>query len=450
MQGLRKIISKAALIIAVITCFTVFPTFASESDAPTLDEATAVFFYHIEGNQLICSKNEEKIISAGSSVKLMSGLLFATQLQDRLSETVFITPDMVNQSAGYRLYIEKNDILSVEQLLYAALCGSYNDAYDVLACYIAGSKEDFVKQMNQTAKELGAVNTVFTDPSGVDDNSVTTAADLAKIALAAYQNLLYMQITSTTRYAFPATQKLSARTVSNRNALIYSELTTQYHNEKCMGMSAGYTPRGGNCVITVAGNASESYLCIVMGAGETANTNYSYQIAIDLIDWVYDSYANMEILNPDTVICTIPVTVADMKSTVTVKTHQGFSYYLPIGLEVGKDILFSVRLIRDTLEAPVAEGELVGYLAILYQGQTLETLPLYTAESAERSSFIGNLKNLKLLTQSRAFRAGAIFFVVVLCTWITTEAILVRRRRHKWDKYFSSKSNPPPNYYQSK
>ena len=65
------------------------------------------------------------------------------------------------------------------------------------------------------------------------------------------------------------------------------------------------------------------------------------------------------------------------------------------------------------------EGTHVGYVAVIYQGRVLGTLPLYTAEKAERSSIIGSLKALKALTSSRPVLAGLIFFVVAVAAWIT-------------------------------
>ncbi len=392
----------------------------------------------------VVSKNADQQIPAGSTAKIMSGLIACEALENRLQEEVTVTSEMIENAAGYKLEIEAGDVLTVEQLLYIALCGSYNDAYDILACYISGSAKAFVSDMNARAASLGAHSTQFTDASGVADSSRTTATDLSKIASAAYENDLYMQITSTTRYSCPKTLKMSARTISNRNALIYSTVSTQYFNAKCRGMSAGSTSLAGSCVITVADNGKDSYLSIVMGAEQTDEKDFGYTVTNRLINWVFDAFAYIEVVTPETTICTLPVTVSDMTAEIEIKAHDTLFCYLPKDAVLGEDITYSVRLIHTSLEAPVTEGTMVGYVAVLYQGQVVDTLPIYTAGSAERSSFISSLKNLQAMTQSRVFRAGAIFFTVVLLGWLITESILLHRRRHKWDKYFSMKMNPSP------
>ena len=115
-----------------------------------------------------------------------------------------------------------------------------------------------------------------------------------------------------------------------------------------------------------------------------------------------------------------------------------------LGSHYGGFCAFSF-IVRD-----VTEGEHVGYVAILWNGKTLGTVPLYTAGTAERSSFVSSLKSIQSLTQSRVFRAAAIFFAVSLAAWITVECILVRYRRHKWDKYFSMKMAPTPDAFKKK
>lgn len=437
-----------ACLIALLISTLALPVAATDAE-PALDEARAVCLYHIEGGTTVIAQNADQSIAAGSAVKILSGLLFCEALVGREAELVTITPEMVATSGGRSLGIRSGDEIPIGQLLYAALCGSYNDAYDVLACLVAGTREAFVAQMNQKAAELGASETQASDPSGIDDVSQTTASDICKIALAASKNQLYMQLCNTTRYHFFATELLTERTLNNPNALLSTTTVSGFYDSRCQGMSAGMTGRGGGCVITLASNGKESYLSVVMGAKVTQNdkkqdVNHAYTVTNRLVDWVFDAYAYLDVITPETELCTIPVTVSDLTTEVTVRAGETLSFYLPRNLEIGKDITYSIRLIYEELEAPVEVNTFVGYVAILWNGKTLGTVPLYTVESAERSSFVSSLKQLRALTESRVFRAGAIFFVVATAIWITAETLILRHRRHKWDKYFSDKMTLSP------
>ncbi len=422
------------------------PAKAEESPMPSMQEANAVYFYHIESDQIIGSKNENGIVNAGSSVKVMSGLLACEMLSGRMQEEVLVTDTMLKGSSGYSLALKKGDVVTVEDLLYAAVSASYNDVFYVLAHTISGSTAAFVELMNQKAGELGLENTRFTDPTGIDDGSLTTAADMAKLALVAYQNPLYLQLCGTDQHRL----KISGnpRTVYNRNAMIYSKDTTQYYNSTCIGMSAGATSKSGQCVIALARKNGETYLCVVLGATETKETSYGYVIANQLTKWAFQNYSYRELLAPDRVICTLPVKVSDLTDEVKVSTQGSLSAYLPMGAE--EEIEYSIRLTLSELEAPVEAGTHVGYVAVIYQGRVLGTLPLYTTEGAERSGIISSLEAIKSLTTSRPVLAGLIFFVVAIIAWVVTETIISVRRRHKWDKYFSQKMELPPDLMKRK
>lgn len=435
---------------SVCFCFLLFslivvPVFANaetDSSLPSMAEANAVLLYHIERNTVVCSKNEATHVGAGSTVKIMAGLLFCETLADRQSETVMITEELlqaVPTSSGYALKIEEGDRLTVRQLLFAAICGGYNDAFYLLSAYTDGSTEAFLQRMNERAQMLGAMQTGYTDLTGISTGSYTTASDLVRIALEAYQNALYMELCNTDAF-YISSEKIS-KMIYNRNALISTQggAVTKYYNAYCNGMSAGSTSTDGNCVVTVAKHGNETYLCIVLGGQELSGTEYGYKITNRLIDWVYATYAYMEVISPNTEICNLPITVSDMTTELAVRTAESYSAYLPRGAEVGKDVTFSIRLTSTSLEAPVAEGTFVGYVAIVYNGQILKTLSLYTVGSAERSTIISSLKVIQSWTERRAVRAGAVFFVLSVSAWLIIEYVLSRRRHHRWDKYFSNK-----------
>ncbi len=421
-----------------------FTVFASTPASPSMDEASAVWFSHIESDLLICSKNENANVGAGSSVKVLSGLLFCELLHKRRSEEIYISDellDFVPSSSGRSLHIEEGDLITVEQLLYAAVCGSYNDAFYLLAAYAMGSVEAFLELMNARALELGATQTTFSDITGILDGSRTTASDMAKIAFTAYQNELYMSACTTVSFPFSSI-KLN-KTIYNRNALVCQYETQKYYNKYCLGMSAGTTSKDGNCVVTVSERNGERYLCVVLGAQETNDVEYGYRIANRLIDWVYATYSYHEVISPNTQICTLPVTVSDMTSEVAVYVKESLYAYLPADVTLGEDVTYSIRLTQTELEAPVQKDQFVGYVAVIYEGRVLGTVSLYTAEGAERSSIISSLKLIESWSKSRSVRAGAIFFVLALASYLSVEYVLYKRRRNKWNRYFSNKVELP-------
>ncbi len=404
------------------------PASAAEADGST---ASAIYLIRPDSGETVYAQGVSDPVYAASTGKIVAGLLLCEQLEARLGEQVYITNDMIATSSGYRLGLKTGDILSVEELLYAALCGSYNDAYDALACYVAGTKEAFVAQMNSRSTALGAASTRWSDVSGVDDLSQTTAQDLAKIATAAYQNELYMRVCDTKRYQIVSIGK----PIENRNRMIFQ-------NNKCHGMNAGETTRGGKCVVTVAKYGDEAFLCVVLGVPEDGD---QYAVANAFVNQISQNYAYVDVITPESEIGSIPVRHSDLTTEIPLCVKDTLTCYLPAGAQVGVDITYSIRLDQPTLTAPIKADTQVGYVAVIYHGKTVGTLPLYTQADAEYSFFVALLATVREVVSSRVFISGAIFFAVALTGWIVTECVLARKRRRKWDKYFSEKMTPMPN-----
>jgi len=444
-------VKKQLILRTLVFCLCLFMLFSAasplafaqeEESPPSMEEVSAAYLYHLERGTAVAQKNADTPVGAGSTVKIMAGLLLCEELSSRLETRIEITEELMAEvplSPGFSLKIAVGDVFTAEQLLYTALCGSYNDAYYLLAAYTFGSVDAMLQKMNQRARDLETEHTFYRDVTGIQSGSQTTACELARIATEAYENKLYMKLCDTDAYMLKS--KNISRTVYNRNALISTQggTVTKYYDKNCYGMSAGSTPTDGNCVVTAAKHETETYLCITLGGNETEAYEYGYVVVKRLIDWVFDTYSYVEVISADKDVWRIPVTVSELVSEIPLRTHESFSAYIPKGTDVEKEITYSIRLESETLEAPVEKDTFVGYVAIVYQGKTLKTLPLYTTEEAERSSFIGTIKLMQELLGNRASLAGILFFCAALTAWIVTEVTLSRKRRRRWDKYFSDK-----------
>ena len=122
----------------------------------------------------IYGKDENKQTAMASTTKIMTAIVVLENCKD-LSEIVTIDSKAAG-TGGSRLGLKKDDKITVEGLLYGLLMRSGNDAAVALAEYIAGSKEEFAKLMNNKAHELGLKNTNFVTPHGLDDPKHYTTA----------------------------------------------------------------------------------------------------------------------------------------------------------------------------------------------------------------------------------------------------------------------------------
>ncbi len=436
-HALRRLTGLLAAVLCLLPLFTVAAS-GETAALPALDSADAVYLLHAESGRVVGRKSENSRVPAGASVKLLSGLVACERLGNSLDQTVTIREEML-VSGGQRYKLEVGEEYTLREILLLALCGSYNDAYDVIASCVGNGgtagTANFVALLNARAVELGATATYIGDPSGVGDNSHTTAADLSRIALAAMKNPLYLS------FAGLRSGEMSDGTVVlNRNRLITD---SQSGSIRYTGMCVGNTNNAGVTLVALAQKENDSYLAVLMNPKDEegkASENAAYSLARSLVRWGYANYTNLEVLSPKTKVCTVPVTVSDLVDTVNVRPSESLFAYLPVGCEVGREVRLSIRLSVDELEAPVAEGTPVGFVAAVYNGQVIGTVPLETAESADRSGFMSRLLSVRNLTKSRKAKAGVAFFAVCMAVWIGGEVYLRHRTRAQWNRYYSSKS----------
>jgi D-alanyl-D-alanine carboxypeptidase (penicillin-binding protein 5/6) len=224
--------------------------------------------------------------------------------------------------------------------------------------------------MNKKAKELGARDTFYTNPSGVHDpDMLTTAADTAKIALYAGKHSIFKEIAKLDVYIMRPTNKSKERRIYNRNYFIATNAEYKYRSESVTGMNAGSTEEAGYCVVATSFYDNSEYLCIVMGAERDEEYIYSYVEAAKLLDWAYNNFDYITVLSASEVICEIPVKLSAKMDYVTLMPQESIKLYLPDDVSIKDDITLNWSLNETELVAPVSEGQIVGVLTAIYRTQ---------------------------------------------------------------------------------
>lgn len=152
--------------------------------------------------------------------------------------------------------IKEGDTISERDALSAVMIPSANNVARLLARWDAGSEEAFVKKMNDTAKELGMTNTTYTDPSGLDASTVSTAADQVKLGQALVKNKVMVDITRQQEWYDP-----SGKRHSNYNTLM--------PRNGAIGIKTGSTTKAGGNLLFAAykdiGGTTQTIVGAVLG-----------------------------------------------------------------------------------------------------------------------------------------------------------------------------------------
>lgn len=433
-------IPAVALLLAAVLLLLSLPIGAEETDGgamPVIDHCIGAYLYNFENDEVLYSVGADERVYPTSTVKLMTGIVAIEELGDDLSRQVTITAEMLSKVAGNNVGLLVGEVVTVEQLLYAMLVNSANDAAMVLAYAACGSVEAFVERMNEKANTLGAYDTYYANPTGMhNDAMVTTVADTAIIAKYAYTLPLFMEIVSTPKYVMEATNLSDYRNIYNRNCLLSKYYNVNYPYPRATGMNAGATTQGGYAICATAEESSTglSYLAIVMGADEVDGAIYSYVNAIKLFEWAFQNYDYIEVLSADRIICELPVRLSSTLDYVTLVPSENIEVYLPTTVDVERDIRYSYNTYADTMDAPIATGEEAGTITVLMGERILGSCTLVTTSSVARSEFLYFLARVRQFSQSRFFIATVVAAVVLSIVYVLLKA-------HWREKHIRSRMN---------
>ena len=384
-----------------------------------LENVNAACMYNIENDRYIYELDADKVIHPASTVKLMTAILAFEAFGDDLSHVVSVTAPAIINLQGNKLGLKYAEELTVEELLYAMLVGNYNDAANVLAIEIAGTVEDFVVLMNKKAEELGAVNTYYTNPTGMHDpRMVTTARDTVIISTHACKIPTLMEITSVEKYVLAPTNKTGTRTFYNKNYYYATNMEYLYIWKIPRGLNAGYTDEGGYCVATTASRNGLTYVVVVMGATRDEKYIYSYTEAADLIKWALNTYGYTKLLTTSDMICEVPVRLASKVDYVTLFPSENIELFLPKGRDLENDVKLEWTLDQEYFTAPVSEGQVGGKLTLTYDGVNLGTFDLITRNSVNRNNILYVLDLLAAFFSGSWVRVAVIIALIALAGYI--------------------------------
>ncbi len=418
-----------SLLVAVFFSLSAIPSFATETalpEPPELDGIGAYTFYNVTSDVPIAGNNEtlEISTSCSASAKIMTGLLACEKLGNRLDEYVQITSEMLVGVVGNTYNLKAGESVCIRDLMYMAICGSYNDAAYVLAYVIGGSIDEFVTLMNKHAHELGATKTHYTNPIGYPATSsmVTTASNTAKIASAAYENSLYMEICSSVQYSMTD----SGNKISNPNNLLNKN--SQYYNKKCLGMNVGQSTSWS--LITAVSDGNQDYICVILDGTDSKTI---YNSANSLISWVYDEYQTINVYKKGKEMGYINVGLTGMaSSTATYVTATDLDVYLQKDIAYTEGALTQkIELISDTVNAPIEAGYKVGELKIYYGNRCVGKCDLVVLESFEQNPILSAINKVSEYLHSRAFVISVIVAVVAIPSSIIFVKLKYTRRRYR-------------------
>lgn len=238
---------------------------------------------------ILYEKNMHDTHYPASITKIMTALLAIENCE--MDKVVTVPLEAVYmEDKGTHIALDAGEQLTVEQCLYAVMLASANDAAYALAEHVGHTYENFIRMMNDKAKEIGCQNTNFTNPHGLPDEShITSAYDMALITKAALQYDMFRTVSGAFYYEIPPTEHQKDLICMNNHHKMIGK--TEFHNEEVFAGKNGYTDAAGHTLVTCAKRDDMVIVCVIMRDQE----EYVYQDTLELLEYGLGSFSKVRI-----------------------------------------------------------------------------------------------------------------------------------------------------------
>lgn len=273
---------------------------------------------------VLYQKNPDEPLPIASLTKVMTALVAAEEVSDWNAYTVASTE--ASNVGESEIYLEPGEKIRLEDLLYAVLLKSANDAAFALGEAVGGNIELFVALMNREARRLGMNNTHFANPHGLDEpGHYSTARDMATLARYALSFPELKKAFATKKKVIPWPGREYDRLLENHNKLLKYDFVK--------GIKTGYTFKAGHCLISYAEFGSKRIIAVVL---HSADSPSCYDDSLKLLYYGRDSLieqpvasrgsvlgkirlkdAEYRLVSEEDVVLTIPANTADLTFSVS-------------------------------------------------------------------------------------------------------------------------------------
>ena len=343
---------------------------------------TAILQDYLSG-KILYEKDPDRKIFPASMTKIMTSIVAFELLKKgdlSLDDKFFVSENAWRLSeAGYSsMFIMVGDQISVENLLKGIIVSSGNDACVALAEGIAGTEDEFAIMMTAKAKDIGMLNTNFSNSSGINSpNNLSTARDILIMSEYLIRNYPdYYEYFKEKEFTWDRTGG-DPITQGNRNPLLYKNMGVD-------GIKTGYLAYEKYSLASSIDRNGRRLIAVASGF-ETKNARSKE--SAKLLTYGITNYDTVEISMKNKKVSTAEIWLGK-KNTVDLHVNKNIYKTIPKGR---KKYLKVVADYEGPLEAPITKGQEVGNLNIYYKDELLDQYTLYASEDIKRLNMISRI-----------------------------------------------------------
>ena len=337
--------------------------------APNLN-AKAYVLMDFDSGMILASSNKDLTLPPASITKMMTAYIAFTELKEKnisLNEDVLVSKKAW-KTGGSKMFIEVGKQIKFKDILQGVITVSGNDASVALAEHISGDENTFAIYMNQVAKNIGLINTNYTNSTGLPNDSLyTTAEDIALLSRSLISN-------------FPNLYKLySTKSFKFNDIKQYSRNKLLFIDDNVDGIKTGFTNAAGYCLASSAKRGNRRLIAVVMGA---PTPDIRIQSSRTLLEYGFRFFETHKLFKKDTEISKARVYGGE-KSEVKFGVDRDSSVTIP---RRQKKNLKYQYVIDKQLTAPINENETIGFMHVKLNDEIVQTYKLTALESVNEGS----------------------------------------------------------------
>ncbi len=351
----------------------------ASSEKPKVEALGAVLIDG-ETGRILWGKNEKQPMAMASTTKIMTAII---ALENGNMNDIVTVSKRAAAAPDVQLNLKPGEKMELMQLMYALMLMSYNDAAIAIAEHVGGSVENFCVMMTSKAKELGALDTVFETPNGLDHGDHhSTAYDMALITNYALNNNKFKEIITTPSITIKSDKQ--TYDLVNRNRLL---------NEfaGAIGVKTGFTGKAGHCFVGAAKRDDMTLISVVLGSGwGNKGKEQKWVDTKSLLNYGFDNFRYQNIISQKDKAATVYI---DRSKTPSVDVYFSEGLKLPLTKEEAENMTVELTLPESVL-APVFKEQPLGTAKILIGGRVYKEIPLLAGDEALRHDLKTSMEKL--------------------------------------------------------
>ena len=368
---MKKSKNTIIIILVLLTIMNLNQVYGVEIDEKLILSGESYILIDKDIGRVLLEENSHKKMPMASTTKIMTALIALEK--GNLSDRIRVDDDAVGIE-GSSIYLKKDEIITLKDLIYGLMLRSGNDAAVAIAIHVGGTSEEFVKLMNDKAKSIGALNTNFTNPNGLpDEKHYSTAYDMALITREAFKYEEFANVVNSKSYTSDRVE----------NNYFYNKNKTLWDYEGGNGVKTGYTMSSGRCLVSSASRNGLNLISVSLNARDWFNDNHK------LLDYGFEKYSSSLIFDKGQFMKKVRVEKGN-RDYINLVAEE--TLFFPLKEGEKEKLKIDIQSF-DGIDLPISKGDLLGDVSVYLDGKLISKVNLVSKDTIEKQGFLRSLLN---------------------------------------------------------